>query len=395
MASSGWQGEQFIVKRSSNFSYYGNLYISSITHSGTNLNVRGKIRFTAKGPSGSSYYDWGVQADPSGSQGFITILGNGVSIANGSNKDVDFSTTISNVSTSTTSISFGVRYVAWYNSSHTSTYWDVTKSWTLSFSPSGSPPADFSATNIVPEWDRVSFTSTIGSPNGTLIYHCPCISKVPLVQYTPKYENQYTAQNTVSTTVSNASLPISNPDWTIKGCGFYYVGAYAENAAGKLYGQGPSTYTPPALPQFSYSDPGGGGSKTYPVTFTGVVANNNTTYDAAELNRTIRYKIDNGNWTYVDNATVATLDSVTSFNVVVPAASTATVEGWMTYHGLQSQVETIVISNTNQAGKIYGSVNGRTKELVKLYGSVNGRTKKLVKVYASVGGVARKVYEDV
>ena len=199
-----------------------------------------------------------------------------------------------------------------------------------------------------------------------------------------------------SATDSSTSAMYDGTPLSIKGLLHYKLGYYNYNSVGNTSGiDNTIRYLPPAPGQFSYSDPGGGGAKTYPVTFTGVVANNHTVYDAADLDRTVRYKIDNGSWIYIDNATVAALDSVTSFNIVVPVSSTATVEGWMTYHGLRSQVETIVISNTNQAGKIYGSVNGRTKELVKLYGSVNGRTKKLVKVYASVGGVAKKVYEDI
>ena len=158
--------------------------------------------------------------------------------------------------------------------------------------------------------------------------------------------------------------------------------------------QAGSVYTKPAPSQFSYTDPGGTGSKTYPVTFVGDTVNNNTSYDTASLARTIRYKIDNGSWVYVDNETVALLDYVTSFNVTVPAGSVATIEGWMTYHGGQSEVRTITLANTNAPVHLYGSVNNASEEVVHLYGSVNGRAKKIKKLYASVGGVAKKVFSD-
>jgi hypothetical protein len=175
----------------------------------------------------------------------------------------------------------------------------------------------------------------------------------------------------------------------------YMLFGRGANSVAPVNAEGPVAYLPPAPSQFSYTDPGGAGAKTFPVTFSGVAANNHTTYDTDELNRTIRYKIDNGSWIYIDNATVAAIDFVSSFNVAVPAGSTATVEGWQTYHGEQSEVSTITLANTNQACVLYGSVNGQAKELTKVYASVNGQAKKLVKIYASVGGVAKKVYEDI
>lgn len=411
MASSGWQGEQFIVQRSSSVSYYGNLYISSITHSGTNLTVSGTIRFTAKGTSGaSSYYNYGVQADPAGSQGFLTILGNNVSIANGTNKDVTFTTTVSNVSASATSYSFGVRYVAWYNQGHTNTYWDVTKSWTLTFSASGSAPEGLYVTYNDSTWNSVSFTSGASSWGGLNAQNHVAMfvgsTNGDAASYTdntfgtrPRYEWYHDGTQdlawTYTGTQANANGTLNTPIG-IKGLTHYKLGIWGANGvwSGGIVNQ-TLRYLPPAPSQFTYTDPGGAGAKTYPVTFSGVAANNHTTYDSASLTRTVRYKIDNGNWVYVDNATVAAIDLVTSFNIMIPAGSTATVEGWQTYHGMQSEVATISIANTNQAGKLYGSVNSQAKEIIKLYGPVNGQTKKIVKLYASVGGVAKKVYEDV
>lgn len=43
--------------------------------------------------------------------------------------------------------------------------------------------------------------------------------------------------------------------------------------------------------------------------------------------------------------------------------------------------------------KLYGSVNGRTKQVKKLYGSVNGHTKEVKKLYGSVNGRTKLIYQ--
>lgn len=45
--------------------------------------------------------------------------------------------------------------------------------------------------------------------------------------------------------------------------------------------------------------------------------------------------------------------------------------------------------------KLYGSVNGRSKEIKTLYGSVNGQSKEITKLYGSVNGVSKLIYEKV
>lgn len=42
--------------------------------------------------------------------------------------------------------------------------------------------------------------------------------------------------------------------------------------------------------------------------------------------------------------------------------------------------------------KLYGSVNGQTKEIKKLYGSVNGQTKEIKKLYGSVSGRTKRIF---
>lgn len=150
-------------------------------------------------------------------------------------------------------------------------------------------------------------------------------------------------------------------------------------------------YLPPAPGTGSYTDDGNG---DYTISYTGVAANNVTNYVASDLARTVRYKIDNGAWVYVDNAAVKTLTTVTSQQISIPYQSTATVEAWLTYKGKNSTVTSFTVSNMTNPVHLYGSVSGQTKEVQHLYGSVNGQTKKITKLYGSVGGVSKLIFQD-
>lgn len=259
-------------------------------------------------------------------------------------------------------------------------------------------------------WNSVNITSSVtswggltgnfqaivitGSNNGDAANATPTNWNIGRKLYNKSNVSSSTLSYTVNATDSNVSATYNNPI-AIKGLLHYKLAYWNYNSVAVVNGLDDTLrYLPPAPSQFSYGTPTGSTDLTFPVTFAGVAANNHTTYDSASLNRTIRYKIGNGNWTYVDNATVAAIDYATNFDVTVPAGQVATIEGWQTYHGMDSAVETITISNTNAPVALYGSVNGETKALGPIYGSVNGRAKKLVKIYASVGGVTKKVYED-
>lgn len=415
MATSGWQEEKQLYNRggAGNYVYYGRVRIDSISRSGTTVTVTGAIRFTAKGKSGySSNYNYGVSAKHNGSgASWQTVLSNNESISNGSSKDISFTATYKNVAASTTSLSLSVEYAAWYNSSHSSTYWDVTKSWTLSFDPGGTAPTGGAITYNSCTWNSANITSSVtswggltgnfqaivvtGSYNGDAANATPTSWTVGRKVYKKNEVSSSTTSYTVNATDSNVDSAYNNPI-SIKGLLHYKLAYWNYNSAGRIDGLDDTLrYLPPAPSQFSYGTPTGSTDLTFPVTFAGVAANNHTTYDSANLNRTIRYKIGNGNWTYVDNGTVAAIDFATNFDVTVPAGQVATIEGWQTYHGMDSAVETITIANTNAPVALYGSVGGETKKLGPVYASVNGRTKKLIKIYASVGGVTKKVYEDV
>lgn len=261
----------------------------------------------------------------------------------------------------------------------------------------GSAPSGGYVNNLSSTWNSVTGTYGVASNGGhTLDEIILKILKDPYVPGVPAREHEDSGGIGPRTvTITNSSHEFNNPSWTFKGCGLYYTGVYARNAVGEYRYQGPTIYTPPAPGQFSYTDPGGVGPKTYTVNFTGVAANNATDYTPSELTRTVRYKINDGQWVYQQESVQAAITDNTTFSVTIPASFNATVEGWMNYRGNSSESVSVVITNSNSPVDLYGSVNGEATLITKLYGSVNGESVKIEKLYASVDGVARKVFEDV
>ena len=367
MASSGWQNEQWVVDRSPGY-YNGNIRIDLISHTGTNLHVKGAIAFCPRGGvSTYAYYYEDITVTPRG--------GSAQTIVSGyqridSDKHVSFDVTLTGISASSTSTNFTVVF---YNRS----YFNKTLSWTLNFDASGNPPSGYSVSDIVPEWDRVTFTSIVGSPNGTLEAHCPSIQKEPLVGGRQKYENTYntgTIPSTITSTVSNSSSPINNPTWTIQGCGTYYTGAYAKNnvSSTALYGQGDIVFTPPSPPTIDYTDVTTEGTRTYPVIFTNDPNKNNTDYDVDNLTRYLRYRINDDDWVVVVNNETARIDDISRFNLTLRPGAVATIEGYMTYQGSKSVTTQITITNDSpvDTGILYGSVNSLSKKLNPLYATL-------------------------
>lgn len=410
MASSGWQEEKIIDDYSSNIKIIGNIRIDSISHSGGELRVIGLVAVGGRGTNNYRvYYNNGVQEKPANGT-WSKIVGDNVQIrVGGGDFYSPFDVTVQ-VSAAATSYSFPVQFKACYNSSCSSTYWDVTKYWTITFGSGGTNPSGLSVVYNSSTWNSINATSSLqhwGQVPG---------KELEAIAVTGSSENDFntiTSSNwdhkgrmvwqkkttayseTYNMLPTNISLTFNNP-LPLKGMRRYYLAAWANNSIGLSAGYIDMTlrYLPPAPGQFTYTDPGGSGTKTYPVTFTGVPANNIDTYDQAWLSRTIRYKINNGAWTYVDNATIATLDFVSAFNISVPAGSIATIEGWFTYRS-NSEVTTITLANTNARTHFYSPLNGQAKETIKFYSPLNGRSKKTLKIYGSEGGVTKKVYEDV
>ncbi len=211
---------------------------------------------------------------------------------------------------------------------------------------------------------------------------------------TTKRENQIENVTGATTTVTNSSIYPSGTALQLKGMTDVYPYIWAWNTVTSTYvvNETAPYYLPPAPGTASYTEDG---NDEYTISFTGVPANNDPNYTAADLTRTVRYKIDGGSWVYVDNDAQKALDVVTSETITVNPQHNATVECWLTYKGKESTHNTFMIVNSNDPVFLYGSVNGEATRIRHFYGSVNGETVKAIKIYASVDGVARKVFEDV
>lgn len=399
-----WQNEQTWFTYSSNIHLIGNISPSSITHTGSTLRIQGTIAAGARGSNNYSFYysDYTSYAQPEGGSK-IALGAKGRTWKVGQDDiHVNFDVTLSNVPATATSKSF---YVNFYGPNTNSV--KATLYWTINFSASGTAPEGLYVNYVDSTWNSVTFTSGVSSWGGLNGQNHTAMlvgsANGDAASYTDnnfgtrgrhEWDHDGTQDTawTLTGTQANASRSINSPI-DIKGLTHYKLGIWVDNGvwSGGIINQ-TLRYLPPAPCSMTYTDPGGEGTKTYPVVFTGVADNNQTTYDTAELKRTVRYKVEGANdWTYVANATEALIGAETTFNVSVPGSKSATIEGWMTYHGMQSEVKTITIYNGNPPSRVYGSVNGQSKLCTKLYGSVGGTSVEIVKLYASVNGKSKSI----
>lgn len=381
MASSGWQGQKNI--QTSVYPHMAlNLRIDSISHSGTTLTYTGVVQVVCT--SGYiSYNNATVTLTGGGSKTINLNLSSGGTANTGT-----FSCTVNNVSASTTSKSVTASLSAGSVASGSA-------SWTLSFNASTSAPTGLYINNISPTWNSVSGTiglSSYGTGSGTKSLQMLVLEQTYVAGTPNRHETASSGAMSASLTVTNNSTAGSGGSIDIKGCGLYYTGVYASNGSVASRLAGPTTYTPPAPVVFNYVRVGE--TTQWQVTLTGDPNKNVSNYTAAQLTRSMRYKIDDGSWVNVESAEVKAIDATTLVNITIPYGSTATIEGWMTYQNLNSEVSTITITNGDAPVHLYGSVNGESQLIRHLYGSVNGRSKKIVKLYASVGGVAKLIHID-
>lgn len=276
----------------------------------------------------------------------------------------------------------------WYNGSRS-------YSITGTLPAKGSAPSDISITETGTTWNSITATVAIGNWGGGSVKNFELkILNQAYVGGVSALQEAASGDSASITVTNNSTQYTGTIDTvpTLKGCGEYHMGVYANNGSQATRYQGGTVYLPPAPVVFNYVRVGE--TNQWQVTMTGDPNNNVTTYTANQLTRSLRYKIDNGSWTNVESAVVKAIDATTIFTVTVPAQSTATFEGWMTYQQKNSETSTFTIANTDAAVHLYGSVNNQSKEIHHLYGSVNGRSKKITKLYASVGGVAKLIFED-
>lgn len=406
MATSGWQNEQTWFTYSSHIRLIGNIRVDGITHSGSNLRVWGQIAAGARGDSGYSFYysDYTSYAQPEGGNK-IALGDKGRSWRVGAGDVyVNFDVTIGGVPASSTSRSF---FVNFYGPNTSSV--KATLRWNLSFDASGSAPSGNYANYISSTYDSIKANVGVSSWGGLSGQRLEAImvtgsggdiasfNTITADNWTSKgrlvwQRNTTNLSETIDMLSSNVDLML---DGAINFTGMrrYYLASWAVNAVG---GTGAIDmtirYLPPAPCTMTYTDPGGEGTKVYTVTFTGDASRNSSVYESENLTRTVRYKVNNAaEWTYVEEDVVKAVDANTEFTVSVPGSQTAVIEGWMTYHGMQSEVKTVNIFNGNLPSRVYGSVNGESKLLYKMYGSVDGQSVEIVKLYGSVDGKAKPI----
>lgn len=396
-----WQGQKDVF--TSHYPHMAiNVNVWNIVHSGTTLTYSATVRVIVT--SGSIYCD-SVTASISGG-GSQTKKMNPVS----SGGYVDFGTfncTVNNVpATSTTYELTASMSSSCKSAGGSGPYISGSNKWVISIGSGGSAPTGGYITFNSSTWNTINATSGVsswGGLNGNI--HAAVLTgetNGDADSYTSFgharreffYDGTSSTSHVFNATDSSTSATHDGTPLSIKGLLHYKLGYYNYNSIGNTSGiDSTLRYLPPAPGQFSYTEQGAG-TKTYTVNYVGSTTNNHSTYDTAELTRTVRYKVGSDQWTYVTQ-TATTTDTVTTFTVVVPAGQMATVEAWETYHGMGGETQTITLVNTDSPVNLYGSVNGETKLLGPVYASVNGRAKKLKKIYASVGGVTKKVYEDV
>lgn len=347
MASSGWLGEQFITQRSGNISYYGNVYISSISRSNTSVTISGTIRFLSKGTSGySGYYNYGVQADPDGTSGWVTLLGNNESLKNGNYKDVSFNTTI-NVASSATSVSMGVRFCAWYDSGHTRTYWDVTKNWTVSFDPGTQAPSGLSAQFVSCTDTAVTLDVDVGN------YGTPASASGRYVEGAVLGSSSYGVpyRYAQASNTSSARLTITNSDsgaLTITPNTEYHYGVYANNTSASSSAVASDTFiTLPAYITNVNAVHTGGGVVNIAVAHAA---------EGSALTVYTEYSWDGETWTIASD----------TFNVTISSRRPI----YIRRSSDAGETPTYMLSIApNNGPQIYGSVSGLSKNLSPLYAS--------------------------
>lgn len=421
MASAGWQQEKWIHDVNKWLSYYANVAIDGIVRGYNTVRVYGTIALCCRNGSsgqggGSQTVNYGISADINGSGGRVKKNNETGSytttFTQGTDCYVHFDTTFTNISPSTTRLDMYAHFKSCYNAAcdDSTAYWNAYPYWTIYFDAYGGDPSDFSITYNSSTWNSINDTVHVehwGGVSGKRLESIAVVgsndSDIGSIN-SNNWQNygricwaDFSKNKTVTFNMvddSSAYLHISNP-LSLVGMRRYYLAAWAVNEVDKSAGYFNSTlrYLPPAPGLLSYQEPESG--NIYTVNYVGVPANNNPDHDPSQLTRTVRYKIDSGSWTYIENDTVVALATATTSAITIPASSSAVVEAWMNYHGMQSEVSSVTIVNSNSPVNAYCSVNDETALVDKIYGSVNSVTAKVVKVYASHEGVARKVFEDV
>lgn len=386
MASHGWQGQKYLYTPMSGYDYYVDLWIETITHSGTTLHITGEVSLDNVGSS-SSWYNWyqpvyaNVQ-DSSGNnlQTNIVIREANTSMPGGTHSSGSFDVTISGVAAATTSYTLKV-YTHEANNRLNDHF-----SWSLSFDASGTAPSNGSISGLNSAYESGAITIkansvSVSSSSSLSSFNFRVLNSAYSSDSTPCQYKAATNGQAVSLTQANSTAG-SGGGITIMGNKSYNTGLRAQNAFGTYRYNGPTVVT--------VCEPA-----TISVTSSGTTAqvSYSTVADGGYYNKTIEYSLDNGS-TWVTGAVVSS-GSASSGTFTITGLNVGTT------YTMKSRVRTTAGStdNTNVvftagAATLYGSVGGNSEKIIKLYGSVGGQSKAIKKLYGSVNGRAKLIYKE-
>lgn len=356
MASSGWLGQQFIQKNGTNYIRH-NVYVSSITHSGTNVRITGTLEWY--NTSGSISYS-GAWVSCTGWGGTSFTASTRATLTWG------FDVTLTGISETTTSASFTM------NSSAGSVYSGST-TWTVYFDASSVSPSGLSATlhEVGQDYAYVSGSlSSYGSPLSSSRYMEVAVLGSSTYGSPYRYVPSTATATSMESTLVNNSSNTGSSALTITPNTKYYYGAWATNGTVHNNVVAGSFITLPS--SFMIVNTSNEGNV---VTVTWRRATEGT---AATVTK--EYSIDGGETWTTFTSNPFTFTSQRSGTLMLRATNSTG----------SCPVESV--EYTAQSSRLYASVDGAAKLLDPVYIGVNGTAKKVTKLYiGDKNGVARKV----
>lgn len=268
---------------------------------------------------------------------------------------------------------------------------DFAGSWSASvggFPGTSSPPTNIGASNIRSGQDSFTANVTLGSwgenntGSGSRYRELQCwtydaSSLVEPRRYQAVYSDSLSGDITVSNTSSGSLTIMPNTEYTL--------GVYASNGAQDTGSQRVGDYTTlPPTATISNID-----VTTTTATFTYAVPDQGGAY-----NMTLKYQLDGGSAVTVDTLTGSGTKTGTFTVSGLTPGTTHTIIATLSTSAGEVVSNTVTFDTATPNPKLYGSVNGQTKQISKLYGSVNGQTKEIRKLYGSVNGQTKLVYSS-
>ena len=381
MATSGWQNEQLILSRtfSSHLALYGNISISSITHTGTNLRVVGAVALCPRqnGGYGTCTYGYAQYVTPEGGGQMQIVAANTRMVTPGhpnyahTDYRVNFDVTLTGVAATATSRNFTVNF---YNPSGQYGY-NKNLTWTLYFDKSCPTPSGLNVTLSSVQDTGATMAvalSSYGTPSSEANRYIEA-AIMGQSTYGGKYRyDTATAKTNATITVNNSSKTNSSNPLTIVPNTQYWYGAYATNTVMSTSTVKGTFITLPAyISDVVVNDVGNG------EVVISVLHASEGTADTAYT----EYSYNQTDWTVVQETFRLTLHSATTL-YVRRRNNTGT-----------TPVRTVSIVPATTV-KLYGSVNNKAKEIRKLYGSVNGKAVRIRKLYGSVNGRSKLIFEE-